>query len=189
MWNPRVVSEEKPLPMTCLKMHCRYYGSRNMAGFFVCLSLFSKGERSTATVLSKKEYFYVTVKSFITWLIILLNLTCWATKIKFFQDTQFQRKRRLLLQLDCRIVPHVQKPSKKSKRCLQEGPVPPAPWPSVQLFWSSTLSTWRRMPLGLHCALSLELICWCWLNRYEKHFNLYVWMQEQTCVAFQPSVT
>lgn len=182
MWNLGVVSEEKPLPTTCLKMHCRYYGSRiwQVWAYF-------KGERSTATVLSKKEYFYVTVKSFIKWLIILLNLTCRATKIRSLQGTQFQRKGRLLL--DCGIAPHVQKQNKKSKRYLQEGHVPPALWSSVQLFWSSTRSIWRRMPLGLHCAPSLELICWCWLNRYEKHFNLYVWIQEQTCITFQPSVT
>lgn len=41
-------------------------------GLFFGVFFFFTGERSTATVLSKKEYFYVTVKSFITWLIILV---------------------------------------------------------------------------------------------------------------------
>lgn len=96
-----------------------------------------------------------------------------------------------MLLVHCRIDPHVAV-KKKSPRgvcrngCASSSSVTCEP---VQPCWSSALSIWRRMPFGLCCATSLELICWCWLDRYEKHFNLYVCMCEQTCAAFQPSVT
>jgi len=154
------------------KMHHRYCRRIIRQVFNKKKEKKEKGKRYMAKFSSKKEYFHITSKLFLKLLNILLNSIYGATKITSLQSTQISRE---VAELQIRAS---RGNAQKTKDPSQEEPA------ETDVSSSSVASASRYSSaghveedaVGLLSDRSLELSCWCWLDRCEKHANLYVCM-------------